>query len=254
MNYLLCCIGVLIGSYFLNILYISIFYHRAIAHGSVTMHPWLRKIVLSTGNWITGIDPKGWACMHRLHHKYSDTKKDPHSPLKAGIWRVMPLQLRSYKRALAGLILGDRQYVSLVTDLNFPVNWLNRKHLWALPYLLHAFVATGLGIYFNAWLLAACYWIGIMSHPLQGWLVNAISHRFGYRNFETSDNSKNNVIVAWLVFGEGYQNNHHYNPHSPSFSRTWWEIDFGYVLALALASIGAVKLQPLNAGERRRVR
>ena len=69
-----------------------------------------------------------------------------------------------------------------------------------------------------------------MTHPIQGWAVNSFGHWFGYRNFETNDNSRNNTIVSLLVVGEGLQNNHHERPGSASFAVRWWEIDFGYVL------------------------
>ena len=38
-------------------------------------------IVAATGIWFTGLDPKGWVCMHRRHHTHSDGPKDPHSPV-----------------------------------------------------------------------------------------------------------------------------------------------------------------------------
>ncbi len=34
-------------------------------------------------------------------------------------------------------------------------------------------------------------------------------HVWGEREFETTDNSRNNALVALLVFGEGWHNNHH---------------------------------------------
>ena len=115
-------------------------------------------------------------------------------------------------------------------DLDFPVNWLNKNKLWFLPYALHLGIALAIGFGFHTWLLAACYWFGIMSHPIQGWMVNAFGHHSGYRNFNTPDNSKNNVLVALFVMGEGYQNNHHYLPQAARFGVRWWEVDMGYWL------------------------
>lgn len=241
MIYLVACACTFLAAYFINILYITIFYHRAITHSAIEMHPSLKRFVIGTGNWITGLDPKGWTCMHRLHHEHSDTKKDPHSPVDRGIWKVLPLQLYSYNKVLAGLIVGKPYYTAVVKDLDFPVNWLNRKGLWLLPYALHGVIAVAIGIFFNAWLLAACYWVGIMSHPIQGWMVNALAHRYGYRNFETPDNSRNNLAVSWLVFGEGFQNNHHHAPRSAKFSVKKWEVDLGYSLCRAFSAVGLVK-------------
>jgi len=242
MSYFLISFLTFLCAYTLNILYVTVFYHRAFAHRAITLHPLLKTVVVHTGNWVTGLDPKAWVCMHRLHHEYSDTPKDPHSPVTNGIWKIFSLQLYSYKRVILGLQLQKPYYTSMVEDIDFPVNPLNRMRLWFLPYLLHFAIAIAIALSFHAWFLAACYWLGMMSHPLQGWMVNALAHRFGYRNFATSDNSRNNTLVAWLVFGEGYQNNHHYNPGSAKFSVKPLELDLGFGICLILSRLGLVKL------------
>lgn len=248
MPYLLCCLVVFLTTYTLNTVYVSVFYHRGLAHRSIELHPWLERFVIATGSWVTGLDPKGWVCMHRMHHKYSDTARDPHSPVTKGIWSVLFQQLHSYKKTLAGLIHGKRAYTSMVEDLDCPVNWLNRRQIWYLPYVAHGVFAVLIGVIFHAWLLAAFYWVGMMSHPIQGWMVNALAHRFGYRNYDIPDNSRNNHIVAWLVFGEGYQNNHHFKPQSANFSARGFEIDFGFVACRALSLLGLLKLAPTEEG------
>ena len=209
MTYYLACLLTLAAGYLVNILYITVFYHRGLTHSAVELAPWLRRFVVKTGNWITGLDPKGWSVMHRLHHQYSDTALDPHSPTTYGIAGVMMAQLNSYKKILRGLKRHDPQYLAVASDLDFEVHWLNRYKLWVLPYALHASIALVLGVVFHAWLLGLAYWLGIMSHPLQGWLVNSFGHSSGYRNFHIGDDSRNNTLIALLVMGEGYQNNHH---------------------------------------------
>jgi stearoyl-CoA desaturase (delta-9 desaturase) len=172
MNLILGSVAIFGFGYFLNIFYITVLYHRGLAHGSVELNPLTRKWVVASGSWVTGIDPKAWACMHRLHHKYSDTDKDPHSPMNHGIFGVMLDQLTSYKKALVGLSRGRKEYVEMVQDLDFPINILNRKKLWLAPYLLHALIAIACGLVLRSWIPGLAYWIGIMSHPVQGWLVN----------------------------------------------------------------------------------
>lgn len=241
-TYLLLCASMLLGGYLLNILYITVFYHRGLTHGAVALSPRTRRFVVATGSWVTGLDPKGWSVMHRLHHLHSDTAHDPHSPRFFGIFGVMLAQLRSYQRVLRGLIKGDPKITAIAADLDFPVNALNRKKLWILPYLLHVAIAVAIGWGFDAWLLGYCYFLGIMSHPIQGWMVNSFGHAAGYRNFETDDRSRNNTIVAWLVFGEGFQNNHHRHPAAAKFSMRWFEVDMGYALCLALQAAGVLSI------------
>lgn len=113
---------VFVAMYVLNMLYITVFYHRGLAHGAVRMKPWLRWVVAHTGNWVTGLDPKGWSCMHRLHHQHSDTAEDPHSPKNGGLLNVFGAQLRSYQRVLIGLMRCERKYTVVVRDLDFRVS------------------------------------------------------------------------------------------------------------------------------------
>jgi stearoyl-CoA desaturase (delta-9 desaturase) len=243
MSYLLACGLVFFAAYLLNVLYITVFYHRGLTHSALTLAPWLRWWVVQTGNWITGLDPKGWCCMHRLHHEHSDTARDPHSPVNHGIFPLLLAQLHSYEKILVGLSRGKKEYTSVVEDLDFPVNWINRQRLWFLPYVLHATLAIGFALATGYWLMAAGYWLGMMSHPIQGWLVNSFGHWSGYRNFQIGDNSRNNLLVAWFVFGEGYQNNHHYAPASAKFSVRWWEFDSGYWLCWVCDKLGWIKIR-----------
>lgn len=217
-------------TYVLNLFYITVLYHRGFAHGAVKLKPFMRKFTIATGNWVTGIDPKAWACMHRQHHLYSDTKKDPHSPVNEGVFGVALAQLRAYNRTLVYLLRNRPESMAIVQDLDFPINWVNRKKVWWLPYLLQASLAIFLGVISHTWILGLAYWLGIMSHPVQGWLVNSFAHRFGYQSFQNGDNSRNNTLVALLVMGEGYQNNHHAKPSSARFSVRWYEFDGGYLL------------------------
>ena len=241
-SYYILCLVVFIGTYILNMTYISVFYHRAFTHEAIRINPKIEPFIVASSKWVTGIDLKAWACMHRMHHMYSDTMKDPHSPKRWGIFGTALGQLHSYNATLRALIKKKPEYTSLVKDLNFPVNDLNKNGLYLLPYLLHALIGIGFGVFFNAWLLGVGYFFGMMSHPIQGWLVNSFGHAVGYRNFNCSDDSRNNTLVAWTCFGEGYQNNHHRFPRSAKFSMKWFEFDLGFLVTKMLAAVGVVEI------------
>jgi len=241
--YILACLGVFLAAYLVNAIMITIFYHRGLAHRAVTLRPWARALAIHGGIWCTGLDPKGWACMHRRHHAHSDTERDPHSPVHLGMWGVLFGQLRSYERTLVGLVRGEKAYTRQVEDLDFPVHWLNRKRIWFLPYVVHAAIALAIAVPTGMWLLAAAYYVGIMSHPVEGWIVNTLGHAVGGRNFDTDDNSRNNHFAAWLIFGEGFQNNHHRYATSAKFSYQWWELDIGYGFCQLLEKLGALEIR-----------
>ena len=130
---------------------------------------------------------------------------------------------------------------AVVSDLDFGVSPIYRRGMWYLPYLLHA--AIGIAIAVAGFpLLGACYAVGLLCHPVQGWAVNAFGHRFGYRNFATNDRSTNNLAVSWLIAGEGYQNNHHVDPSRANFGIKWWEFDSGYQLCRLAQAAGLVRI------------
>jgi stearoyl-CoA desaturase (delta-9 desaturase) len=142
-----------------------------------------------------------------------------------------------------GLAKGNPDYISHVEDLDFPINWLNRSGLWYVPYAVHLGLAVALAALTGYWLLGASYFVGIMSHPIEGWVVNALGHAVGGRNFDTPDNSRNNHLAAWLIVGEGFQNNHHRYPASARFSYRWPEVDLGYALCRALEAVRLLEVR-----------
>jgi stearoyl-CoA desaturase (delta-9 desaturase) len=225
----------------LNLFYITVLYHRGLAHDAVVLSPRVRRFVGLTGSWVTGIDPKAWACMHRLHHRHSDGPGDPHSPVNAGVLGVFKAQLTAYEDVLRRLKRGDKELDHMMRDVDFPIHWLNRHKLWWVPHALYLGLALLLGA-FHLWWLGYALFLGLMSHPIQGWMVNSFAHLYGYRNYEMPDNSRNNTFVAWTVAGEGYQNNHHRHPRSAKFSVRWWEVDPGYGLCVLAERLGWLRI------------
>jgi stearoyl-CoA desaturase (delta-9 desaturase) len=55
--------------------------------------------------------PRAYAVMHRMHHTYSDTEKDPHSPhFFKDIWQMMLHTAAIYKGFLSGTNLPDARF------------------------------------------------------------------------------------------------------------------------------------------------
>ena len=77
--------------------------------------------------------------------------------------------------------------------------------------------------------------------------INSLAHRFGKRRFDTKDDSRNNVWLALLTFGEGWHNNHHFFPGSSRQGFHWWEVDltwYGLKLMSALGLVSGLKPVP----------
>src|SRR5215831_5909746 len=73
------------------------------------------------------------------------------------------------------------------------------------------------------------------------WLVNSASHGWGTRRFATPDDSTNNWWVALLTFGEGWHNNHHYDPRSVRHGIVWYELDVNWLCITVLSWVGLAK-------------
>jgi stearoyl-CoA desaturase (delta-9 desaturase) len=132
------------------------------------------------------------------------------------------------------------------------LRWLHRGNKWVMIYMLHALLIglIGLGIGFlvadttdRALQIGAQVFVwGVLVRTVYvwhiTWLVNSAAHRWGYRNYETSDRSRNNVVVALLTNGEGWHNNHHATPRACSQGHRWYEIDLTYTFVRMMQAVG----------------
>ena len=82
--------------------------------------------------------------------------------------------------------------------------------------------------------------------PIHGAIVNWCGHKYGYRNFDTHDASRNTLPFDFLTLGELFQNNHHQARMAPNFATRWFEIDPAYLVIRMLAAIGIVQFTADN--------
>ena len=72
----------------------------------------------------------------------------------------------------------------------------------------------------------------------QTWAVNSVTHLWGYRNYDTNEDSRNNFFIGYLAHGEGWHNNHHAHPRSARHGHRWWEFDTTYLTIKLLQKLG----------------
>ena len=238
------------GLYAIRMFAITAFYHRYFAHRSFQTSRALQFLFAVLGASAVQRGPLWWAAQHRKHHHFSDTARDPHSPRRRGFigshmgWFLTPEGFRTDWKRIPDL----RRYPEL--------RWLNRFDA-AVPALL-AIMLYGLGSRLNsvrpelgtsgAQLLVWGFCIStvVLFHATA--TINSLAHRFGSRRFATHDDSRNNLCLALLTFGEGWHNNHHFYPGATRQGFRWWEIDLTYYLLRGMALCGLVRgLKPVPA-------
>ncbi|MGH8209619.1 MAG: acyl-CoA desaturase, partial [Steroidobacteraceae bacterium] len=238
------------GLYALRMFALTAFYHRYFAHRTFRTSRALQFAFACIGASCVQRGPLWWAAHHRNHHMNADTPEDPHSPQVHGIlWSHMGWFLTAN---------GFRTHWKRIPDLTrYPeLRWLDRYDvlipvalaaaLYALGALLHH-LDPQLGVS-GAQLLVWGFFVStiVLFHATV--TINSLAHRFGTRRFETHDNSRNNLWLALLTFGEGWHNNHHFFPSSSRQGFRWWEIDLTWYGLRLMSALGLVHgLRPVPA-------
>ena len=99
----------------------------------------------------------------------------------------------------------------------------------------------GAALQFGASLLVWGVFVRTVVHWHATWAVNSVTHRWGYRNYDTGEDSRNNILIGLLANGEGWHNNHHADPRAARYWHKWWEVDTTYIALLVLAAFGLAR-------------
>jgi len=246
-------VAVAVALYALRMFAVTAFYHRYFAHRAFKTSRALQLLFALLGASAVQRGPLWWAAHHRHHHAHSDRPGDAHSPRMHGfLWSHMGWFLaRASFRTRLELIPDFAVYPEL--------RWLDRFDA-VVPALLAAglFAAgavlerTAPALQTNGWqLLVWGFAVSTVAVWHATFAVNSLAHTVGNRRFATRDDSRNNLALALLTFGEGWHNNHHRYPAAARQGFRWWELDLTYYLLRALAALGLVwELRPVPAAIR----
>jgi stearoyl-CoA desaturase (delta-9 desaturase) len=226
--------------YALRVFTLTGFYHRYFAHRSFKTWRSVQFVFAVVGCSAVQRGPLWWAAHHRHHHTHSDDPEDLHSPRQQGFWWAHMGWFLAPKSSPTNL--------KLIPDFaKFPeLRFLDRFDL-LVPVLLAASL-FGFGE-LVAWqapesgvtglqLLVWGFFISTIAVYHVTYLVNSATHVLGSRRYETKDDSRNNLLIALLTFGEGWHNNHHYYPNSTRQGFFWWEIDITYYVLHFMSMLG----------------
>jgi stearoyl-CoA desaturase (delta-9 desaturase) len=226
-----------------SVLMQTFFLHRYASHGMFRLNTfWERFFHLLT--YVTQgssyLVPSAYAYLHRAHHAYSDTEKDPHTPhLYTNVFTMMWQTKKTYSALVHGETqpearfnghvpvwraldrFGDTNVSRIGWGVGYSVFYLAFAPHWAFLFLLPVHFLMG---------------------PIHGAVVNWAGHKYGYRNFATRDMSRN--VVPWdlIALGELFQNNHHRHAQSVNFGARWWELDPANLFVRLLGVLGIADL------------
>lgn len=237
-----------IAHWYLSLFSQTFFQHRYAAHGAFTMSKgWERFFFIFA--WITQgpsyLSAHTYAILHRQHHAFTDTDKDPHSPQH--FKNVFGMMVHTWK--IYAAIYDNKVEVEDRFKKNIPYwpQFERWAHSW-FPRLLWA----GVYVWFYA-MFATSWWLWLLLpvqlfiSPVHGAIINWYAHKYGYENYEMSNTAQNLLHVDFLMLGESYHNNHHRRASNPNFGVKWHEIDPVYPVIRLLNKLRVIKLKPLPA-------
>lgn len=213
-------------------------FHRLLTHAGFKTYAPVRYTLAFIGGLAGEGSALDWVAAHRQHHALSDQEGDPHSPKDGALWsHVLWLGRSVYGHS--SMKYAMRWAPDLAKDQT--MLWLMRATI-PMHFVL-AFIMLGIGYAIGGWYMAASLvmwgmFLRLVAVLHTTWFVNSASHMFGYRNYETTDDSRNNWWVALLSYGEGWHNNHHAYPRMAKHGHKWWEIDLTWAVIRGMRGLG----------------
>jgi len=209
-------------------------YHRLLSHRSFQVPRWLEYAIALVGAMALQGGPIFWVAGHRLHHAHTeDVEQDPYSAKRGFWWSHMLWMIYPHPD-----YFNYDRYQKFAPDLvrqGF-YRWLNRYFiLLQLPLAIALYALGGWPfVIYGVFLRSVLLW-----HST--WLINSVTHMWGYRTFHINDNSRNLWWAAILTYGEGWHNNHHAYPHVAKAGWQWWEIDVTWWAIWILKTLGLAR-------------
>src|SRR6185503_15433894 len=222
--------------------------HRYASHGAFSMSKFWERFFYLLAYITQGssyVSPRVYAIMHRMHHAYADTHKDPHSPqndrnIFIMMWHARQLSVRIFKKRIT-------------IEPRFLKNLPDWRKLDIAAHATWSRIAW-IAVYFFVYILFApsAWWflllpVHILMVPLQGAIINWFAHKYGSVNFSVRNTSTNLFKLDLFMMGEAYHNNHHKNPSATNFGFRWFELDPTYIIMRCMNRLKIIRLHKIAA-------
>lgn len=230
----------------------GIFHHMLLTHRSFEVHPWIERlgVLMGTLTWRGPMaGPVQYVAMHRVHHAYSDTESDPHTPTKGLLYALLAWYWRM-PYGFSHHTLYDR-HARDVLKIRWHVFLDRNVHLLQLGWGVICFAIGALAPMLAGGAVDPLNGVryvvyGVFVKTILGWyLINAvdvINHTIGYRNYETEEHSTNSWLMAILHGGGAisWHNNHHAHMGYFTVRKRRWEFDAHHGILRVLRVFGLV--------------
>ena len=228
-----------VALYFIRMVAITGGYHRYFSHRSYRLRRVPQFVLAFVGTTAAQKGPLWWAAHHRAHHKYADTERDIHSPIRGFWWsHVGWILCDKYNATDSDAIKDFTKYpgAGLARQARLD-RAVGARHcllpLRRVERAPHRFL---------------CLHRGAVARHLLCELARA---RMGRRVYDTTDTSRNSAIVALITSGEGWHNNHHRYPWAARQGFRWWQVDVTYYVLRLFSFVGIVRdIRPVPAAVR----
>ncbi len=242
----------LVGVYLFGGIGINLCCHRLLTHRSFSCPRWFERLLTLVAFCNLEGSSVRWVAIHRMHHRFSDHRPDPHSPLVDFLWGHLVWMFVQHPDVCEETSL--EHYTADLRKDPFH-GWMHRNYRWLAVWAIHALIITGIGATIGATttgdtagaLQMGLSWLiwGVMVRMVLvwhiTWSINSITHLWGYQSYRSTDQSRNNWLLGFLAFGEGWHNNHHADQRSASNWHHWWEVDLTYMVIRFLGLLGLAK-------------
>ncbi len=204
-----------------NGLSITAGYHRLWSHNAYKAHPALRLFFALFGAAALQNSALAWCSGHRRHHRHvDDTEQDPYSA-KRGLWfSHIGWMLRNYDK--------KAEDFSNARDLQRdPIVAWQHKHYLAIAISMNfippILVGLLLGDVIGALLLVGVLRLVVSHHTT--FFINSLAHFWGKQPYTDENTARDNIVLAFFTYGEGYHNFHHLFQNDYRNGARWWQFD-----------------------------
>ena len=222
---------------YLNGLSITGGYHRLWAHKAYEAHSALKWFYALWGAGALQNSILVWASDHRRHHRHvDDNEQDPYSAGR-GLWfSHMGWMLRNYPS-------GENDFSNARDLQRDPIVMFQHRHYVALTTFMNLGPALLLGAILGD-VIGTVLLVGLLrlvvNHHVT-FFINSLAHFWGTRPYTEDNSARDNGLLAFLTYGEGYHNYHHIFQNDYRNGIRWWQWDPTKWLIAACARIGLAR-------------